>query len=248
MTSRSSRSTCTTSVACFTVTCRPRSGPADRWPLTSAPTLVPPSSSRWRAWCSPCFSARYSAWRPPGDGAGRGPLRAVMLSGASAPSFLLALLGILLLYGKLHLLPATGDTSYTSAPTGPTGVVVVDTLLHGQLAMWWDAIRHLILPAVCVALAAAVSIGRVLRTSLVTNLRSDYGPPARRMPRGYREGPCSSGTRSALCRCCAGHDGPPGRAHVRRYRRHRDGFRLARHRALQPTRASRRPTSRPSPG
>jgi peptide/nickel transport system permease protein len=105
---------------------------------------------------------------------GAGSLRAVMLSGASAPSFLLALLGILLLYGKLHLLPATADTSYTNAPTGPTGVVVVDTLLHGQLAMWWDAVRHLVLPAVCVALAAAVSIGRVLRTSLVTNLRSDF--------------------------------------------------------------------------
>jgi peptide/nickel transport system permease protein len=110
---------------------------------------------------------------------GAGALRAVMLSGASAPSFLLALLGILLLYGKWHLLPASGDTSYTNLPTGPTGIPVVDTLVHGQPAMWWDSARHLVLPALCIALGAAVSIGRVLRTSLVTNLRSDYVRTAR---------------------------------------------------------------------
>jgi peptide/nickel transport system permease protein len=105
---------------------------------------------------------------------GAGVFRIIMVSGASAPAFLLALLGILLFYNKLHLLPATGDTSYTNAPTGPTGMVVVDTILHGQWAMAWDGFRHLILPGICVALGPAVSIGRVLRTSLTTNLRSDF--------------------------------------------------------------------------
>jgi peptide/nickel transport system permease protein len=110
---------------------------------------------------------------------GAGIFRLVMVSGASAPAFLLALLGILLFYNRLHWLPATGDTSYTDAPTGPTGILVIDTLLHGQPAMWWDAVRHLILPGVCVALGPSVSIGRVLRTSLVTNLRSDFVRTAR---------------------------------------------------------------------
>ena len=110
---------------------------------------------------------------------GAGVFRFIMLSGASAPSFLLALLGILLFFNRLHWLPATGDTSYNNAPTGPTGILVIDTLVHGQLAMFGNAIRHLILPGVCVAVGPAVSIGRVLRTSLVSNLRSDFVRTAR---------------------------------------------------------------------
>lgn len=110
---------------------------------------------------------------------GSGVLRIVLLSGASIPGFLLALAGILLLNGKLHWLPASGDTGYTHAPTGPTGMVVVDTLLHGNLAMFWDAIVHLILPAICVSLGPAVSIGRVLRTSLESAMGSDFVRTAR---------------------------------------------------------------------
>lgn len=110
---------------------------------------------------------------------GSGAFRFLLVSGASAPSFLLALLGILLFFNKLHWLPATGDTGYNDAPTGPTGILLIDTLLHGQLNMLWDAFRHLILPGVCVALGPAVSIGRVLRTGLVTNLRSNFVRTAR---------------------------------------------------------------------
>lgn len=110
---------------------------------------------------------------------GSGVLRLVLVSGASAPSFLLALLGILLFFNKLHWLPANGDTSYNNAPTGPTGFLLIDTLVHGQLSMFGNAIRHLILPGVCVALGPAVSIGRVLRTGLVTNLGSDFVRTAR---------------------------------------------------------------------
>ena len=110
---------------------------------------------------------------------GSGAFRFLLVSGASAPSFLLALLGILLFFNKLHWLPATGDTGYNDAPTGPTGILLIDTLAHGQLNMFWDAFRHLILPGVCVALGPAVSIGRVLRTGLVTNLRSNFVRTAR---------------------------------------------------------------------
>jgi peptide/nickel transport system permease protein len=105
--------------------------------------------------------------------------RVTLLSGASIPAFLLALVGILLLSGKFHLLPATGDTGYTDAPTGPTGIMVIDTLAHGNLAMFGDSLRHLLLPAFCVALGPAVSIGRVLRTSLETSMSSNFVRTAR---------------------------------------------------------------------
>jgi peptide/nickel transport system permease protein len=110
---------------------------------------------------------------------GHGALRFVMLSAASAPSFLVALLGILWLSGHFHLLPATGDTSYNNAPTGPTGMVIVDALLHGQPGVAWDGVRHVLLPACCIALGPAISIGRVLQGSLQTAMRSDYVRTAR---------------------------------------------------------------------
>jgi peptide/nickel transport system permease protein len=116
-----------------------------------------------------------SAARFPGAGA----FRILLMSFASAPVFLLALLLILFISGHLHWLPATGDTGYTNAPTGPTGMIVIDGLLHGQPAVAWDGVRHLIMPAVVVALGPAVSIGRVLRGSLEASMVSDFARTAR---------------------------------------------------------------------
>jgi peptide/nickel transport system permease protein len=110
---------------------------------------------------------------------GASALRVVMVAGASVPAFLLALLGILVLNGDWHLLPASGDTGVINAPTGPTGIIILDALLHGQLPTMWDGIEHLILPAFCVAIGPAVSIGRVLRGSLHSSMRSDFVRTAR---------------------------------------------------------------------
>jgi peptide/nickel transport system permease protein len=110
---------------------------------------------------------------------GAGAFRMLLMSFASAPVFLLSLLGILVLSGNLHWLPGTGDTSYTNAPTGPTGIIVIDGLVHGQFAVAWDGVRHLILPALVVALGPAVSIGRVLRGSLEASMLSDFARTAR---------------------------------------------------------------------
>jgi peptide/nickel transport system permease protein len=117
--------------------------------------------------------ASAARWR------GAGIFRFVMMAGASAPSFLLALLGLLLFYHRLHWLPATGRTSYDNAPTGPTGLLTIDGLLHGRPSVTIDAIKHLILPGLCVALVPAVSVGRVLRSSMLNSLRSDYVRTAR---------------------------------------------------------------------
>ncbi len=116
---------------------------------------------------------------------GAGLLRIVLVAGSSAPVFLLALLGLLLFYRKLGWLPSTGRTKYLNAPTGPTKFLTIDSLIHGRLDVFDDAVRHLILPALCVAIGPAVSIGRVLRSSIVSNLRSDYVRTAR--SKGLRE-------------------------------------------------------------
>jgi peptide/nickel transport system permease protein len=110
---------------------------------------------------------------------GSGIFRFILLVGSSTPAFLLGILGILLFYRNLNWLPATGRTSLDNAPSGPTGLLMLDGLLHARPNVTWDAFQHLLLPATAIALGPAVAIGRVLRSSLVTDQRSDYARTAR---------------------------------------------------------------------
>ena len=110
---------------------------------------------------------------------GAGVLRLVLLVGASTPTFLLGIGGILIFYRNLGWLPATGRTGIGNAPSGPTGLLTVDGLIHGRVDVVWDALRHLAMPATAIALGPAVAIGRVLRSSLVGDQNSDYARTAR---------------------------------------------------------------------
>jgi peptide/nickel transport system permease protein len=110
---------------------------------------------------------------------GSGIFRGVLLVGASTPTFLLGIAGILIFYQKLGWLPANGRSGISDAPAGPTGLLTVDGLFQGRLDVTVDAIKHLILPSLAIALGPAVSIGRVLRSSLVADRHSDYARTAR---------------------------------------------------------------------
>jgi peptide/nickel transport system permease protein len=110
---------------------------------------------------------------------GAGVFRLVLLVGAAMPAFLLAIGGIILFYKQLGWLPATGRTDILDAPTGPTGLLTVDSILHARPDVFVDALRHLLLPGLAIAIGPAVSIGRVLRSSLVTTQRTDYTRTAR---------------------------------------------------------------------
>lgn len=108
----------------------------------------------------------------PGGALYRGPLLVL----ATAPSFLLALIGIVLFYSRLNWLPAAGRGGQA---TGPTGLLLIDSVLSGDAAQWASAAQHLILPALALAIAPAIAIGRILRSSLETTLRADYVRTAR---------------------------------------------------------------------
>ncbi|HKT02707.1 MAG TPA: ABC transporter permease [Rugosimonospora sp.] len=110
---------------------------------------------------------------------GAGLFRLVLFIGASAPAFLLGIGGIIVFYGYLNWLPATGRTSITNPPGGPTHLLVMDGILHWRWDVVINALEHLAMPATAIALGPAVSIGRVLRSSLVADLTSDYARTAR---------------------------------------------------------------------
>ena len=112
---------------------------------------------------------------------GRGTsLRVGLVASASVPAFLLALLLLIVFYAQLHWFPGSGRISAElEAPTGPTGLLTVDGLLAGRLDVVGDALAHLALPALCLALGPAVALGRTLRSSLQTVLGSDHIRTAR---------------------------------------------------------------------
>lgn len=110
--------------------------------------------------------------------------RSAMLLLATAPPFLLAIVGIIVFFGQLHWLPARGAGDYEDP--GPTGMLLVDTALHGQVDAFLDALAHVVLPATVLAIAPAVAIGRILRSSLEGVLHIDYVRTAR--SKGLSEG------------------------------------------------------------
>ena len=117
--------------------------------------------------------ALSGALRWPGASIGRG----VLLLLATAPPFLLALVGIIVFFGQLGWLPARGVGNFEDP--GPTGMQALDTLLHGQSDAFLDALQHLALPALVLSIAPAVAMGRVLRSSLQGVLGVDYVRTAR---------------------------------------------------------------------
>lgn len=113
-------------------------------------------------------------------------LRVTLIAGASLPTFLSALLLIILLYSTLHLLPASGRVGDTLAvPAGPTKILLLDALLHGEPGVLWSVLTHLIMPAFTLALIPALAIARVLAGSCETVMREDFVRTAR--TKGLRE-------------------------------------------------------------
>ena len=111
---------------------------------------------------------------------GGASLRVGLVASASVPAFLLALLLLVVFYAQLRWVPGSGRISAElDAPTGPTGLLTIDGLLAGRLDVVRDALAHLALPALCLALGPAVALGRTLRSSLHTVLGSDHIRTAR---------------------------------------------------------------------
>jgi peptide/nickel transport system permease protein len=111
---------------------------------------------------------------------GSGVVRGVLLAGASVPTFTLGLVALYFLYYKLGWFPAGGRTSEVPPPVdGPTQFLLIDSLLAGQLDTFFNALWHLALPALTLALTPALLTARTLRSSLRQSLRTDYARTAR---------------------------------------------------------------------
>jgi peptide/nickel transport system permease protein len=106
--------------------------------------------------------------------------RLVVVLGGAVPTFWLALVLQLVFFKALGWLPATGRlTDGTAPPDDITGSYIVDSILTGNTAAFADAAKHLLLPAVTLALLGIAGICRITRTSMLDVLDRDYVRAAR---------------------------------------------------------------------
>ncbi|MBO0707400.1 MAG: ABC transporter permease [Candidatus Dormibacteraeota bacterium] len=102
------------------------------------------------------------------------------LAGVSLPVFYLGLLLLAVFYVKLDVLPGPGQLSiYLDPPPRITGMMVVDSLLAGNLSDFVDALQHLIMPAVVLGVSSAGIILRITRSSMIETLREEFVRTAR---------------------------------------------------------------------
>ena len=114
-------------------------------------------------------SARYSNRWPDNT------VRVFSYLGVCTPAFVFAILFLLLFGYVLQILPTIGRISPAiDRPPTRTGLMTLDSLLAGNFAAFWDAIKHLIMPGVALALGPMAQEARITRSSMTDNLQRDF--------------------------------------------------------------------------
>jgi peptide/nickel transport system permease protein len=96
------------------------------------------------------------------------------LFGVSLPGFWFGILLLILFAVDLRMLPVSGRLGFSCEIAPVTSMMLIDSLLRGRPDCFLDAARHLILPALTLALPSAAVLMRVTRASMLEVLRADY--------------------------------------------------------------------------
>ena len=100
--------------------------------------------------------------------------------GVGIPVFWAGLVFQLIFYGKLGILPLSGRLSPEMArPPAVFHMYTIDSVLAGQWDTFWDAVKHLILPAFTLAISRVASLTRITNAGMVEAMRKDYVRTAR---------------------------------------------------------------------
>jgi len=101
------------------------------------------------------------------------------LIGISIPVFFLAILLKYLFAVKLGLLPTIGRQDVLIDAEHPTGFYVLDGIVTLNPEAAWDAIKHLILPAIALGSIPLAIVARITRASVLDVQNEDYVRTAR---------------------------------------------------------------------
>ncbi|MCJ7622850.1 MAG: ABC transporter permease [Anaerolineaceae bacterium] len=112
-------------------------------------------------------------------------IRVFVTIGWSFPTFVFGLLLLLILYAKLQWFPPGRLSDPMTAVVSSAGfrqythMYTIDAILNLRLDVFWDALRHLIMPIITLSYVIWAQILRVTRSSMLETLRQDYITTAR---------------------------------------------------------------------
>jgi peptide/nickel transport system permease protein len=116
-------------------------------------------------------------------------LRVISITGVAVAAFWFAIMLQLLFAMQLEWLPLRGRLGDGIVPSPDlTGSLILDSLLAGRWDVLWDALRHLVLPAVTLSLGGLATITRFTRAGVIETMQKDFvlyeravGYPRRRL-------------------------------------------------------------------
>ncbi len=94
--------------------------------------------------------------------------------GISMPAFWLGILLLMVFSVNLKWLPVQGRIGFGIPLQEITGLYVLDSLITGNREALISSMKHLALPSITLGAAVAAVVARVLRSSMLETLRSDY--------------------------------------------------------------------------
>ena len=103
----------------------------------------------------------------------------ISLIGISIPVFFLAIILKYIFAVRLGWLPTVGRQSVLIETEHPTNFYILDAIITRDWAALWDAIRHLILPAIALGSIPLAIITRITRASVLDVQNEDYVRTAR---------------------------------------------------------------------
>jgi peptide/nickel transport system permease protein len=117
--------------------------------------------------------------------------RMYSIVGTSFPTFVFGLLLLMILYANLQwFLPGkmsdwVSQLLYSGEIKQYTRLLSIDALLNLRFDVFWDALRHMIMPVITLSYISWATFVRVTRSSMLETLRMDYVTTAR--AKGLRE-------------------------------------------------------------
>jgi peptide/nickel transport system permease protein len=111
--------------------------------------------------------------------------RIFSIVGASFPTFVFGLLMLMIFYANLHWFPPGRLSDWASQIVSSdqfhhyTGLLTLDSLLNGQVTIFLDALRHMLMPILTLSYISWATFVRVTRSSMLETLRQDYVTTAR---------------------------------------------------------------------
>ncbi|MEM9232586.1 MAG: ABC transporter permease, partial [Pseudomonadota bacterium] len=102
-------------------------------------------------------------------------LRIVSLMGVVTPGFVLAIILQLIAAHYLGVFPVTGRLDPSLGFSADvTGLLLIDSVLAGRFDVFFDALRHLFLPAIALAAAGIGQVMRITRTAMIEVASRDF--------------------------------------------------------------------------